>query len=44
VCCVPDPARTESEEQNYGKLVRIHPDKQFPALAELPANLSRFRK
>jgi ferredoxin len=43
-CCVPDPARTETEEQNYGKLARIHPDKQFPALAELPANLSRFRK
>jgi ferredoxin len=43
-CCVPDPARTETEEQNYAKLAKVHADKQFPALAELPASLSRFRK
>ena len=43
-CCVPDPARTEDEATNYGKLSRIHPDKTFPALGELPASLSRFRK
>jgi hypothetical protein len=43
-CCVPDPNRKETEEQNYGKLAKIHADKTFPALADLPANLSRFRK
>jgi ferredoxin len=43
-CCVPDPNRTESEEQNYAKLGKIHPDKQFPSLADLTAELSRFRK
>jgi ferredoxin len=43
-CCVPDPARTETEAQNYAKLAGIHKDKTFPALADLPANLSRFRK
>jgi hypothetical protein len=43
-CCVPDPARPETEEQNYAKLATIHADKSFPALGELPANLSRFRK
>ena len=43
-CCVPDPAHTETEEQNYSKLARIHADKQFPSLADLTADLSRFRK
>ncbi len=43
-CCVPDPNNTESEAQNYAKLGTIHPDKTFPPLAELPANLSRYRK
>ncbi|HEY6105628.1 MAG TPA: YfhL family 4Fe-4S dicluster ferredoxin [Anaeromyxobacteraceae bacterium] len=43
-CCVPDPKRVETEEQNYGKLAKLHPDKTFPALAELTAELSRFRK
>ena len=43
-CCVPDPANPESEEQLYGRLSIIHPDKTFPPLGELPANLSRFRK
>ncbi len=43
-CCVPDPGRKESEEQNYAKLAKIHADKTFPALAELPPSLSRFRK
>ena len=28
----------ETEEQIYVRLATIHPDKQFPALAELPAN------
>ena len=43
-CCVHDPARPETEEQNYGKLAALHADKTFPPLAELPASLSRFRK
>ena len=43
-CCVPDPKRPETEDQNYGKLAKIHPDKQFPALGALTAELSRFRK
>ncbi len=43
-CCVPDPDHKETEEQNYAKLATLHPDKQFAALAELPASLSRFRK
>src|SRR5512140_1651524 len=42
-CCVADPERKETEEQNYAKLSRMHPDKQFPALGELPASLSRVR-
>jgi hypothetical protein len=43
-CCVPDPNNTETEEQLYARLGTVHPDKTFPPLAELPANLSRFRK
>ncbi len=43
-CCVPDPEHKETEEQNYAKLANLHPDKQFPALADLTASLSRFRK
>jgi ferredoxin len=43
-CCVPDPARPETEAQNYAKLAVLHADKQFPALAKLPASLSRYRK
>jgi ferredoxin len=42
-CCPPDPNNPESEEQLYAKLATIHPDKVFPALADLPASLSRFR-
>ncbi len=42
-CCPPDPNRPESEEQLYAKLATLHPDKEFPALAELPASLSHFR-
>jgi ferredoxin len=43
-CCVPDPNRPESEAQNYAKLAGLHADKQFPALADLPPALSRYRK
>jgi ferredoxin len=43
-CCIPDPANLETEAQLYARLATIHPDKSFPAIAELPAGLSRFRK
>ncbi|BDG08375.1 YfhL family 4Fe-4S dicluster ferredoxin [Anaeromyxobacter paludicola] len=43
-CCVTDDAHAETEEALYAKLATVHADKQFPPLAELPANLSRFRK
>ena len=42
-CCVPDPTTLETEEQLYARLLAIHPEMTFPALADLPANLSRFR-
>jgi ferredoxin len=43
-CCVPDPARTETEEALLARAVALHPDKKLPILAELPPSLSRFRK
>ncbi len=43
-CCVPDPNNVESEEVLLTRAKALHPDKTFPELASLPANLSRFRK
>ena len=43
-CCVQDPANIETEEALYARLATVHAGKEFPALASLPANLSRFRK
>ena len=43
-CCIPDPNIVESEVVLYDRANRIHPDANLPTLAELPANLSRFRK
>jgi len=43
-CCVPDPDNVEAEDALYERTKSLHPDKQWPSLAELPANLSRFRK
>ena len=43
-CCVPDPAIPETEDVLLERARKIHPDKTFPPLAELPASLSRFRK
>lgn len=43
-CCVPDPNIPESESQLLARAQKLHPDKPFPALAELPAHLSRFRR
>ena len=43
-CCIPNPANVETENALYDRAVKLHAEKQFPALATLPANLSRFRK
>jgi ferredoxin len=43
-CCIPDPNIVESEAVLYQRALRIHPDADLPALAELPKALSRFRK
>jgi ferredoxin len=42
-CCVPDPTRPEDEATLLARAVKLHPDRSFPPLAELPAELSRFR-
>jgi ferredoxin len=41
--CVSDPERQESEEVLLKRAQSIHPDRQFPALEQLPENLSHFR-
>jgi ferredoxin len=43
-CCVQDPNNIETEEVLYARLATVHAGKEFPPLASLPANLSRFRK
>jgi len=43
-CCVPDPNNAESEGDLLARAQKIHPQKQFPPLRELPAHLSRFRR
>jgi ferredoxin len=43
-CCVPDPNNKETEEVLLGRAKQLHPDKNLPDLAALPATLSRFRK
>jgi ferredoxin len=43
-CCIPNEQNVESEETLHSRAVKLHPDKTFPALPALPANLSRFRK
>ena len=43
-CCVPDPNNKETEEVLLARAKQLHADKNLPALAALPANLSRFRK
>jgi hypothetical protein len=34
----------ESEAALLDRAQKLHPEKQFPPLAELPAHLSRFRR
>jgi len=43
-CCIPDPNIVETEEALYVRASELHKDKTLPALADLPASLSRFRK
>jgi len=43
-CCLPDPARVETEEVLFERTRKVHPEKEVPALKDLPASLSRFRK
>ncbi len=42
--CTPDPGNVETEEVLLARAKQIHPDKNLPDLASLPASLSRFRK
>jgi ferredoxin len=42
-CCVPDPNNGEVEGVLLERARTLHPGVEFPALAALPANLSRFR-
>ncbi|HXN56541.1 MAG TPA: YfhL family 4Fe-4S dicluster ferredoxin [Myxococcales bacterium] len=43
-CCVPDPSIPETEQVLLVRAQKLHPDKKFPALGDLPPHLSRFRK
>ena len=43
-CCVPNPEIIESESDLYARAKSLHADLKLPALADLPASLSRFRK
>lgn len=43
-CCLPDPARVETEAQLYARTVALHGERTWPDLPSLPAGLSRFRK
>src|SRR5512138_3640385 len=42
-CCIPNPEVRETEEVLLARAVKLHPDKTFPALAQLTSELSRFR-
>ena len=43
-CCIPDPNNLEPEDVLLQRAQKLHPEKAFPSLAELPAHLSRFRR
>jgi len=43
-CCVPDPNNPEADGDLLSRAQKLHPQKQFPPLAALPAHLSRFRR
>ncbi|MDC0715287.1 YfhL family 4Fe-4S dicluster ferredoxin [Nannocystis bainbridge] len=42
-CCIPDPERRETEELLLDRARKLHPEKNFPPVSELPSDLSRFR-
>jgi ferredoxin len=43
-CCTPDPNLRETEGVLLDRAIRLHPDRSWPSLADLPRELSRFRK
>jgi len=43
-CCIPDANNLEAEGDLLARAQKLHPQKMFPPLAELPAHLSRFRR
>ena len=43
-CCIPDPNNVEGEGPLLERAQKIHPERNFPPLAQLPAHLSRFRR
>ena len=43
-CCVVDPTNPETEEDLLARAQKLHPQRNFPAIAALPAQLSRFRR
>jgi ferredoxin len=43
-CCIADPNNPEAEADLLARAQKLHPQKQFPAFASLPAQLSRFRR
>lgn len=43
-CCIPDPGHRETEDALYDRAQKIHPDKTWPSIADLPPGQSRFRK
>jgi ferredoxin len=43
-CCLPDPNVRETEDELYARAKRLHPETDFPSLADLPPDKSRFRK
>lgn len=42
-CCIPDPNNREPEQVLYDRVLKLHPDKELPPFAQLPANLSMYR-
>jgi ferredoxin len=42
-CCVPNPARVETEEELLARAVMLHPEKRLPKLGELDVSQSHFR-
>ena len=43
-CCIPDPNNLETEDVLLQRAQKLHPERTFPSLVELPAHLSRFRR